>query len=493
MRKKPITAPSITDGNIPPNAVDFERLIIGTLLVDKRALDICIKRIGKNENVFYEPKHSLIYKTIQKLNDTEIPIDLLTLIQELKRNENLNSAGGDQYIVDLTMNVSSSAHLEYHIMIIWQAYLRRKMINLCNSIASRAYNNISISTPDLFAELQGQIHAIEEEIASQQETPNAQSLFQRIIERQKQGTIPGIQCHGSDLNRNMSGWRNGTLNVIGARPAMGKTAFVLDQALHIAKRGEGVAFVSLEMSAEELQERQMANDLEISGNKFRDISLSDYDWQKIFQCTTFENLPLFIIEAKTVKSELSKIKAKLRLLKKEKDIKLIIWDYIQLTEIAGIDINKNREQVISTVARNIKQLAQELDVPIIALSQLSRTCESRPGKRPQMADLRESGAIEQDADVVGFLFRPEYYKISVWDNDPEGQQTSTAGEVELMIEKFRGGSPFTSRMKFRGDYQKYYPLEEDFGSFKNPVPMGNINEAFGKQNGPDLYGNELPF
>lgn len=484
---------SIHDGKMPPNAVDFEKLIIGALLIDKKAFDVCMKRIGKNASVFYDPRNVEIYSAITRINDNGNPIDMMTVIQELKRHDKLTAAGGDIFIINLTMGVSSSAHLDYHIMHVWNAYLSRKMINICGKLIEKAYDH-SQSTPDVFAELQNHVYEIEEEIAAQQETPTAQTLFQQVIEQQKENLIPGVPCKNRDIQLRMNGWRNGTFNVIGARPAMGKTAFVLDEALGIAKQGNPVAFVSFEMSAVELQERQMANELQISGTKFRDRNLSDADWQKIYQCSTFENLPLYIIEGKTVSFDLNKTIAKLRLLKKEKGLKMIIWDYIQLTEVSGLDKGKNREQIISTISRKMKQLAQELDLPIIALSQLSRSVEQRPGKRPQLADLRESGAIEQDADLVAFLFRPEYYKINVWDNDPEGMETDTKGQVELMVEKFRGGSVFTERMRFRGDYQAFYPIEEEF-EYNNPVPLGSLQNAFDApvQSPKIIQDDQFPF
>jgi replicative DNA helicase len=467
---------SISDGKMPPNAVDFEKIIIGTLLVDLKAYDMVIKRFGKNEDVFYDPRHREIFTAIKRIKEKDSPIDLMTVIQELKRTEKLNLAGGDRFIIDLSMGVSSSAHLEFHCITVLEKYLLRKIINISGKMIEEAYSETT-DMFDLFAKLQNSVHEIEEEIASQQETATAQQLFVQVVEQQKEKIIPGVPCKNRDIQLRMNGWRNGSLVVIGARPAMGKTAFVLDEALGIAKQGSPVAFVSFEMSALELQERQMANELEINGNKFRDRNLTDYDWQRISECRTFENLPLFIIEGKSVGFDLYRTMAKLRLLKKEKGLKMIIWDYIQLTEVSGLDKGKNREQIISTISRKMKQLAQELDVPIVALSQLSRSVEQRPGKRPMLSDLRESGAIEQDADVVGFLFRPEYYKIERWDNDPEGAETDTKGQVELMVEKFRGGSVFTERMKFRGDYQKFFPIETDF-DYQNPIPLGNLNDAF---------------
>lgn len=467
---------SISEGKMPPNALDFEKIIIGTLLVDLKAYDVIVKRFGKNDEIFYDPRHQETFRAVKRLKEKDLPIDLMMVIQELRRTEKLNVAGGDHYIIDLTMAVSSSANLEYHCFIVWEKYLLRKVINISAQMIEQAYSETT-DTLELIGKLQVSVQEIEEDIASQEETATAQQLFTQVVEQQKQNIIPGVPCKNRDIQLRMNGWRNGSLVVIGARPAMGKTAFVLDEALGIAKQGNPVAFVSFEMSALELQERQMANELEINGTKFRDRNLTDYDWQRIYQCDTFQNLPLYIIEGKSVGFDLYRTIAKLRLLKKEKGLKMIIWDYIQLTEVSGLEKGKNREQIISTISRKMKQLAQELDLPIIALSQLSRAVEQRPGKRPMMSDLRESGAIEQDADVVGFLFRPEYYKISTWDNDPEGAETNTAGQVELMVEKFRGGSVFTERMKFRGDFQKFFPIETNF-EYQNPVPLGNLQDAF---------------
>lgn len=483
---------AIEHGRMPPNSVEFEKLVIGTMLIDKKAIDLCDKRLGSNIEIFYDPRHQTIYKAILSLKSKDIPMDIMTVIQELHRTGELNNAGGDHYVIDLTMGISSSAHLDYHLMCVWQYYLLRKMINVSSRIIESAYKP-DADAMELFASFNNVVSEIEEDIASQQETQSAQSLFQEVINQQKEDLIPGVPCKNRDIQLKMNGWRNGSLVVIGARPAMGKTAFVLDEALGIAKKGNPVAFVSFEMSGIELQERQMANELEISGTKFRDRKLTNIDWQRIHQCTTFENLPLYIIEGKSVGFELNRTIAKLRLLKKEKGIKMVIWDYIQLTEVSGLDKGKNREQIISTISRKLKQLAQELDLPIIALSQLSRSVEQRPGKRPQLSDLRESGAIEQDADVVGFLFRPEYYKIGVWDNDEPGFETDTKGQVEIMVEKFRGGAVFTERMKFRGDFQKFYPIDEDFGTYANPVPFGSLESAFGVNTEKEKQDEDYPF
>lgn len=479
------------EGKIPPNAIEFESLILSAAMADAKAMDIVTKRLGKNPEVFYDPKHQIIFKSVNKIIEQGVPLNMITVIQELKRIDKLTEIGGDGFVIDLSLLSTSSANIEFNCMVVWEKYLLRKMINICGNIIQDAYKS-DVQTPELFTSLQNQIHLIEEDIASQQDTASSQELFTQVIELQKQKLIPGVPCKNRDIQMEMNGWRNGAFIVIGARPAMGKTAFVLDEALGIAKQGNPVAFVSFEMSAVELQERQIANELEISASKFRDRNLNDHDWQRVYGCKTFENLPLYIIEGKSTNFDLYRTIAKLRLLKKEKGLKMIIWDYIQLTEVAGLDKSKNREQIIATISRKMKQLAQELDLPIIALSQLSRAVEQRPGKRPQLSDLRESGSIEQDADVVGFLFRPEYYKIDTWDNDPDGQETATDGQVELMIEKFRGGSPFTQRMKFRGDYQKFFPIDTNFDDgWRNPIPMASVSEAFG--NNSEIQDDEFKF
>lgn len=461
------------DGKMPPNSVDFERLIIGTLLIDKNAINKVKKRFSDREGVFYDPKHQLIFKAITDLQNKDFPVDIMTVIQELKRTDVLTNAGGDNYIIDLTMGISSSAHLDYHLMMVLQKFLARKIIASCTETINMLYKE----STDVFEQIDlhiEDVNEIEEIIAQQKDSPTSLDLHKKLIKQQVDKIIPGIPSKHRSVDKKLSGWRNGNFIVIGARPAMGKTTFILDDVFHMAKRGEPVGFFSLEMGADELHQKMVSNETEIPGNALRDRALNDLQMQKLYETGIFDNLPFYIEDSVF---DINQILAKARLMKKEKGIKIIVVDYLQLVEYNSKGMN--REQSISFISRKFKQLAKELDIPVIALSQLSRSVEQRPNKRPMLSDLRESGAIEQDADIVAFLYRPEYYKIDTWDREWDGySDLPTQNEVEVIFAKFRGGGVFEERLKFRGDYSKFFDLQTDFGTYSNPVPYGNPSEAF---------------
>lgn len=472
-----LTELSIHSGKMPPNAVDFERLVIAAILLEKSALDRVKKRFSNRDGIFYDPRHQSIFKAVLDLQEKDFPVDLLTVIQELKRTEKLSEAGGDHYIIEITMGVSSAAHLDYHLMIILQKFLARKLIASCSETIDKLYRE----STDIFNEIDSHIediNEIEEIIVQQKDSPTSLDLHQRLIKQQVEKIIPGVPSKHKSVDKKLNGWRNGNLIVIGARPAMGKTTFVLDDVFHMSKNGEPVGFFSLEMGADELHQKMVSNETEIPGNSLRDRTLGDLEMQKLYETPVFDRLPFYIEDSVF---DLNQILAKARLMKKEKGVKIIVVDYLQLVEYNSRGMN--REQSISFISRKFKQLAKELDIPVIALSQLSRSVEQRPNKRPMLSDLRESGAIEQDADIVAFLYRPEYYKIEKWDREWDGDaELSTKNEVEVIFAKFRGGGVFEERLKFRGDFSKFYDLQTDFGAYSNPVPYGSPSDAFGDTN-----------
>ena len=468
-------------GLVPPNNVEFEKLVIGTMLIDNRAIDVVRKRLSNKSEAFYDPKHVIIYNAILELLDNDQPVDMMTVILQLKKTEKLLSAGGDEYIIEITLGISSSANLEFHVMVVLEKYIARKLIGVCQNTIIKLQQDSSDTFKD-FDFLVDNMNEIEELIASQEDEKSSAELHFELIEQQKQKVIPGVASKFPAIQTKTNGWRNGTFNILAARPGMGKTAFALDDAFAAARRGEPVAFVSLEMGALELHQRMVSNELEIPYDALDKRNLNENQISMMYQTRTFDKLPFYIVDNT---SDMNKIFAKIRLLKKEKGIKMVVIDYLQLIDISIK--GANREQQISTISRKCKRLARELDIPIIALSQLSRAVEQRPGKRPQNSDLRESGALEQDADTVNFLFRPEYYKIDTWDREWEGQtELPTKGEVEFIRSKFRGGAPFEERLKFRGDYQKFVNIGTDFGTYSNPVPFGDVASAFGTSSDDDL-------
>ncbi|ROH95814.1 replicative DNA helicase [Chryseobacterium daecheongense] len=468
---------SISDGKMPPNAVDFERLVIGTFLIDKKGLDYSIDLL--TPEVFYDPRHQVIFTTILKLYEGNHPVDLMTIIQDLKKEDKLNQAGGDHYIIDLTMGVSSSAHIEYHVRVILEKYILRSLINVSANVIDSSYKE----STDVF-ELLDKAEQSFFEITNgtiKKGFDTANSLVKQAIDtikslKDKEG-LSGVPSGFRDLDKETGGWQNSDLIIIAARPAMGKTAFLLSMARNIAVEHKiPMALFSLEMASVQLITRMIASETRISSEKLRKGTMSDDEWQRLFSnVSDLENAPLYIDETPSL--SIFDFRAKCRRLVMQHGVKIIMVDYLQLmTASSGGKGGGNREQEIAMISRSLKAIAKELNVPVIALSQLSRSVENRPGKRPQLSDLRESGAIEQDADIVSFIFRPEYYKISVWDNDEPGQETSTENQAEIIIAKHRNGATADVRLSFMKNIAKFGDLDV-FGN-----DYGYPSQSFGQQN-----------
>ncbi|KFE98650.1 DNA helicase [Chryseobacterium formosense] len=468
---------SIADGKMPPNAVDFERLVIGTFLIDKKGLDHSIDLL--TPEVFYDPRHSVIFSTILKLYEANQPVDIMTIIQDLKKTDKLNQAGGDHYIIELTMGVSSSAHIEYHVRVILEKYILRSLINVSANVIDSSYKE----STDVF-ELLDKAEQSFFEITNgtiKKGFDTANSLVKQAIDtikslKDKEG-LSGVPSGFRDVDKETGGWQNSDLIIIAARPAMGKTAFILSMARNIAVEYKiPMALFSLEMASVQLITRMIASETRISSEKLRKGTLDDEEWQRLFSnVSELENAPLYIDETPSL--SIFDFRAKCRRLVMQHGVRLIMVDYLQLmTAGGGGKGSGNREQEISMISRSLKAIAKELNVPVIALSQLSRSVETRPGKRPQLSDLRESGAIEQDADIVSFIFRPEYYKITVWDNDEDGAETSTENQAELIIAKHRNGATADVRLSFLKHFAKFGNIEEATNG------MG-YNSSFGEPSG----------
>ena len=451
---------SISQGKMPPNAIDFEKLVLGTFLIDKKGLDYTIDLL--QPEVFYDPRHQVIFKAILKLFRDNHPVDLMTVIQELKRQEKLSLAGGDHYIIELTLGVSSSAHIEYHVRIILEKYILRSLINVSANVIDNSYKE----STDVF-ELLDKAEQSFFEITNgtiKKGFDTANSLVKQAVEtikslKDKEG-LSGIPSGFTALDNATGGWQNSDLVIIAARPAMGKTAFLLSMARNIAVGHKiPLALFSLEMASVQLITRMISSETGISSEKLRKGQMADDEWQRLYSnVSELENAPLFIDETPSL--SVFDFRAKCRRLVMQHGVKIIMVDYLQLmTANSGGKNAGNREQEIATISRSLKAIAKELNVPVIALSQLSRSVESRPGKRPQLSDLRESGAIEQDADIVSFIFRPEYYKIAVWDNDEEGQESSTENQAELIIAKHRNGATEDVRLSFIKNLGKFTDLD----------------------------------
>jgi replicative DNA helicase len=453
---------NLSDGKIPPQAIDLEEAVLGAMLIDEKGVNEIIELLSPE--VFYKRSHQLIYESIERLFRESEPIDLLTVSADLKKNKNFEPAGGDFYLISLSQKVSSSAHIEFHSRIILQKYIQRKLITISNEIIQKSYNE-STDVMDLLDEAESKLYDVAQGNIKTS-TESAQNLVirakARIEEIAKQEGLSGVSTGFEKLDKLTSGWQPSDLVIIAARPGMGKTALALSMARNISVQQKiPVAFFSLEMSSVQLITRLISSETGLSSDKLRTGKLADHEWQQLnIKVSDLESSPLFIDDSPSL--TIFELRAKARRLASSHGIKLIIIDYLQLMNIGSSNKAGNREQEISTISRNLKALAKELDIPVIALSQLSRAVETRGGtKRPILSDLRESGAIEQDADIVSFLYRPEYYGISEWDDD---MKTPSDGQGEFIVAKHRNGALDSIKLKFIPNLGKF----EDLGGFDSP-------------------------
>ncbi len=483
---------TLEKGRIPPQAVDFEEAILGAMLIDNSAINDVID-ILKTES-FYRTEHQLIYEAAKELFGASQPVDILTIANELRKQGNLDAIGGEFYLIQLSQKVSSSAHSEFHARIIVQKHIQREMIRVAGNIMNKAFDE----TTDVFELLdeaeQSLFEVAQGNISKNYDT--AQSLItaaiKRIEEISKKEGLSGVPSGFTKLDRITAGWQPSDLVIIAARPGMGKTAFVLSMARNMAiDHKKAVAVFSLEMSSVQLITRLISSETALESEKLRKGNLEDHEWAILMsKVKKLEKAPLFIDDTPAL--SVFDLRAKCRRLKATHDIQVIIIDYLQLMTAGGSNKNGgNREQEISTISRSLKSIAKELNIPVIALSQLSRAVETRGGdKRPMLSDLRESGAIEQDADIVTFIYRPEYYKIYEWPDD--GGDCTNQGE--FIIAKHRNGGLDNIRLKFEGHLAKFSDLEEleAYGEnapvFESKMNNGNfLNERNSSNN------DETPF
>ncbi|WP_417358538.1 replicative DNA helicase [Flavobacterium sp.] len=483
---------NLEKGKLPPQALDLEEAVLGAMMIDKKGVDEVIDIL--QPDAFYKEAHKFIFEAIVQLfNDTQ-PIDLLTVSAQLKKNGKLDQVGGDFYLIQLTQKISSSAHIEFHSRIILQKFIQRSLIKISSEIIEEAYDETT-DIFDLLDQAESKLYEVTQgNIKRSSET--AQSLViqakKRIEEIAGKEGLSGVATGFHDLDKLTSGWQPSDLIIIAARPGMGKTAFVLSMARNIAiDFNHGVAVFSLEMSSVQLITRLISSETGLSSEKLRTGKLEKHEWEQLsIKVKDLEKAPLYIDDTPSL--SIFDLRAKARRLASQYGIRMIIIDYLQLMTAGGAAGKNggNREQEISTISRNLKALAKELNVPVIALSQLSRAVETRgSSKRPLLSDLRESGAIEQDADIVSFIYRPEYYKIDEWDDE---ERSPTQGQAEFIVAKHRNGGLDNIRLKFVGSLGKFDNLD-DFGSPFDELPssmndndnagiiknLPSANEAFG--------------
>lgn len=508
-RPKTQTFNTVERGKIPPQAVDLEEAVLGAMMIDKKGLNETIEIL--QEDFFYRPEHQYVFAAITTLFNESQPIDLLTVSNQLRKDGKLEAVGGDYYLISLTQKVSSSAHIEFHARVIQEKYVLRKLIEISSNIIDKSYDE----TTDIFElldESESEIFKITDGSLKSSYMDSKTLVFQAIEQikamSQKEG-LSGVPSGFTQVDKITSGWQNSDLIILAARPGMGKTAFVLSMAKNVAVDYKmPVAVFSLEMSSVQLITRLIVGETGIQSDKIRKGNLTDAEWKQLYtKVKDLENAPLYIDDTPAL--NIFDLRAKCRRLVSQHGVRLIVIDYLQLMTTREKGTAGNREQEISTISRSLKAIAKELNVPVIALSQLSRAVETRGGsKRPLLSDLRESGAIEQDADIVTFIYRPEYYKLDHWDDD---ESTPCAGQAEFIIAKHRNGALENIRLRFISDQAKFANLENDSFDFDGPVILessmnenddlgfsASSEEAFGSDfddpfGSPDEGDDDMPF
>lgn len=455
-------------GKVPPQALPLEEAVLGAIMLDKNAFSIVLDILRADS--FYSEAHQFIYKAMQRLFERSQPIDMLTVMEELKKTGELEVIGGPAYLASLTNKVASAANIEYHARIISQKFMQRELIRVSTTIIRDAFED----TTDVFDLLdtaeQGLYGIVQQNMSRSYEALGslASKAYKQIQELQnKEDGLTGVPTGFTDLDRLTSGWQPSDLIIIAARPGMGKTSFVLSMARNAAlDYKKPVAIFSLEMSNVQLAQRLISIEAEVSSSKLRTGKLEPDELVKLHEAIEHVgDAPIYIDDTPGI--NIFELRAKCRRMKMHHDIQLIIIDYLQLMSGGGENQRGNREQEVSAISRALKGLAKELNVPVIALSQLSRAVEVRGGsKRPQLSDLRESGSIEQDADIVSFIYRPEYYGIT---ESPEGE--SLKGVAEIIVAKHRNGALKDVKLRFTDQFARFSDLDIiDFGAFPmNPV------------------------
>lgn len=451
-----ISLPGMEMGKLPPQALDLEEAVLGAMMLEQNAVNLAIDILKPSS--FYKEAHSKIFEAIITLFQKGEPIDILTVTQQLRKQADLEMVGGPLYISRLTNRVASTANIETHARIIAQKFIQRELIRISNEIIKDAYEEttdvfdlLDKAESNLFGVAEGNIRKNYDKMSVLIRT----AMDQIEIARKNVHGVSGVPSGFTELDRVTSGWQRSDMIVIAARPGMGKTAFVLSMARNMAVEFTiPVAVFSLEMSSVQLVQRLIASETEISAEKLRKGNLEEHEYHQLHQrISRIAEAPIFIDDTPAL--SVFELRAKCRRLKAQHGIQMVIVDYLQLMTVGGDNRSGNREQEISTISRSIKNIAKELDIPVIALSQLSRQVETRGGdKRPLLSDLRESGAIEQDADIVGFIYRPEYYDIDV---DAEGN--STRGVGEIIIAKHRNGALKDVKLRFIDRLAKFVNME----------------------------------
>ena len=438
-------------GRIPPHSLEAETAVLGAILLSNDALNRALEILRPAD--FYDARHRLIFQAMIDLTDEMSPVDRVTLAQRLKAKDQLEKIGGGVYLAGLDLAEPTAAHISHYASIVKDYSLARELIDRASKIVAQGYEPGS--------DIDSLLDAAEQsifEVAEHKIKPSFYELrevvndsFKRLEElADRKEPITGVASGFIDLDRLTAGFQDSDLVIIAGRPSMGKTALALNVALHAASRSSvGVGLFSLEMSRQQLAIRMLCSEARVNASRVRTGNFLERDWPKLTEAAgVLAEAPIFIDD--TPGLDILEVRAKARRLKREKEIGLVVIDYLQLMQ--GRGSAERREQEISEISRSLKSLAKELDLPIIALSQLNRRVEERPNKRPQLSDLRESGAIEQDADVIIFIYRDELYNDS-----PENPDKGTA---EVIVGKQRNGPTGLTKLRFDGRFTRFDNLDQ---------------------------------
>ena len=474
-RKTNTSTPATSEyGRLQPQATELEEAVLGALMIESDAYSL-VSDILKPES-FYEHRHQLLYKAITTLALQQKPVDILTVTEQLRSTGDLEEVGGPFYITQLSGKVASSAHIEYHARIIAQKHLARELITYTSNIQGKAFDETQ-DVDDLMQEAEGKLFEISQQNMKKDYTQidpvieDAYELLRKAAARTD--GLSGLESGFHGLDKMTSGWQNSDLIIIAARPA--KNIAVTNRV--------PVAMFSLEMSNVQLVNRLIVNVCEIPGEKIKSGQLAPYEWGQLdYKLKDLIGAPLYVDDTPSL--SVFELRTKARRLVREHGVKIIIIDYLQLMNASGMSFGSRQEEV-STISRSLKGLAKELNIPIIALSQLNRGVEQRDGnegKRPQLSDLRESGAIEQDADMVCFIHRPEYYKIL---QDDKGRDLR--GMAEIIIAKHRNGAVGDVLLRFRGEYARFQNPDDE-----SLVPMPGEEHELGSRMNSSSATSAIP-
>lgn len=477
LRRKPQSS-QVEDslGRLQPQELEFEKSVLGALLLEKDAYSL-ISDILTPES-FYDPRNQKVYSAISKLHVAQHPVDILTVVEQLRTDGTFDEVGGVAYLSSLTQNIVSSSHIEYHARIIAQKSTARELISYSANVQDKAFDPTQ-DIDELMQEAEGSLFKLSQKKLKKdyQQIDSVITEAYEMLHKAAERTdgMSGIASGFHALDRMTSGWQNSDLVILAARPAMGKTAFALSMAKNIAvDQNIPVALFSLEMSNVQLINRVIVNTCEIKGEKIKSGQLEDYEWAQLDnKIKDLIGKPMFVDDTPSL--SVFELRTKARRLVKEHGVKLIMIDYLQLMNASGMSFGSRQEEV-STISRSLKGLAKELNIPILALSQLNRGVENRPGgentldsKRPQLSDLRESGAIEQDADMVIFIHRPEYYHLY---KDENGNDLR--GKAVIIIAKHRNGAVGDVLLTFKGQYARFENPDEETAT---PLPGEDFNDV----------------